>query len=53
MTSLEELGDGVYVWLQAGGESGVSNAGVVADDDGRTVIDTLMVRSQCVLPRIL
>ena len=46
MTSLEELGDGVYVWLQPGGESGVSNAGVVADDDGLTVIDTLMVRSQ-------
>jgi cyclase len=46
MTSLTELGDGVYAWLQPGGESGVSNAGVVVDDDGITVIDTLMVRSQ-------
>jgi cyclase len=43
---LHELADGVWVWLQPGGESGVSNAGVVADDDGLTVIDTLMVRSQ-------
>jgi cyclase len=44
--TLHELADGVYVWLQPGGESGVSNAGVVVDDDGVTVIDTLMVRSQ-------
>jgi glyoxylase-like metal-dependent hydrolase (beta-lactamase superfamily II) len=44
--TLHELADGVWVWLQPGGESGVSNAGVVADDDGLTVIDTLMVRSQ-------
>jgi cyclase len=43
---LEPLADGVYAWLQPGGESGVSNAGVVVDDDGITVIDTLMVRSQ-------
>jgi cyclase len=43
---LTELGDGVFAWLQPGGESGVSNAGVVVDDDGITVIDTLMVRSQ-------
>jgi cyclase len=44
--TLHPLADGVWVWLQPGGESGVSNAGVVADDDGLTVIDTLMVRSQ-------
>jgi cyclase len=44
--TLHELAEGVWVWLQPGGESGVSNAGVVADDDGLTVIDTLMVRSQ-------
>ncbi len=44
--TLHELADGAWVWLQPGGESGVSNAGVVADDDGLTVIDTLMVRSQ-------
>ena len=36
----------MYVWLQPGGETGVANAGVVVDDDGLTVIDTLMVRSQ-------
>jgi cyclase len=44
--TLHELAEGVFVWLQAGGETGVSNAGVVLDDDGLTIIDTLMVRSQ-------
>jgi cyclase len=44
--TLHELSDGVFVWLQPGGESGVSNAGIVVDEDGITVIDTLMVRSQ-------
>jgi cyclase len=44
--TLHELADGVFVWLQPGGESGVSNAGAVVDEDGVTVIDTLMVRSQ-------
>ena len=43
---LEKLGDGVWAWLQPGGGSGISNAGVVADDDGLTVVDCLMVRSQ-------
>jgi cyclase len=43
---LTEIADGVYAWLQPGGETGVSNAGVVVDDDGLTIIDTLMVRSQ-------
>lgn len=48
MTTLTELGDGVYAWLQsdAGGGTGAANAGVVIDDDGITVIDTLMVRAQ-------
>src|SRR5678816_2827563 len=46
MPKLDEIADGVWVWIQPGGESGVSNAGVVADDDGLTIIDTLMVRSQ-------
>ena len=36
----------MYVWLQPGGESGVSNAGVIVDDDGVTIVDTMMVRSQ-------
>jgi len=46
LTSLQKLADGIYAWIQPGGGSGVSNAGVVVDDDGLTVIDTLMVRSQ-------
>jgi cyclase len=44
--TLHELADGVFVWLQPGGASGVSNAGAVVDDDGVTVVDTLMVASQ-------
>lgn len=44
--TLHELADRVWVWIQPGGETGVSNAGVIADDDGLTVVDTLMVRSQ-------
>ncbi len=44
--TLHELADGVFTWLQPGGESGVSNAGAVVDDDGITVVDSLMVRSQ-------
>ncbi|MDQ3946296.1 MAG: MBL fold metallo-hydrolase [Actinomycetota bacterium] len=43
---LQPLADGVWAWIQPGGGSGISNAGVVADDDGLTVIDSLMVRSQ-------
>ena len=44
--TLHELADGVFVWLLAGGETGVANAGVIVEDDGLTVVDTLMVRSQ-------
>lgn len=44
--TLHPIADGVFVWIQPGGASGVANAGVVVDDDGLTVIDTLMVRSQ-------
>lgn len=44
--TLERIAEGVFVWIQPGGESGVSNAGVVVDEDGLTVVDTLMVRSQ-------
>lgn len=43
---LEQVADGVWVWLQLPGQSGVSNAGVIADEDGLTVVDTLMVPSQ-------
>ncbi len=44
--TLEEIADQVWVWIQPGGESGVSNAGVIEDEDGLTVVDTLMVPSQ-------
>ena len=44
--ALETIADGVMAWIQSHGESGVANAGVVVDDDGLTVVDTLMVRSQ-------
>jgi cyclase len=44
--ALEELADGVYAWIQPVGGLGVSNAGVIVDDDGITIVDTLMVRSQ-------
>ncbi len=44
--TLHEIADGVFVWLLPGGETGVANAGVIADADGLTVVDTLMVRSQ-------
>ena len=43
---LRELAPGVWVWLGAEGRDGEANAGLVADDDGLTVVDTLMVRSQ-------
>jgi cyclase len=46
VTRLDEIADGVFVWIQPGGESGVSNAGVIADEEGLTVVDALMVRSQ-------
>jgi cyclase len=44
--SLEALGDGVAAWVQAPGGHGVTNAGVLIEDDGITLVDTLMVRSQ-------
>lgn len=43
---VDQVGDGVYAWIQPHGEDGVANAGVIVDDDGITVVDTLMVRSQ-------
>jgi cyclase len=44
--SLDEVRDGVFAWVQPRAGVGVANAGVVVDDDGVTVVDTLMVRSQ-------
>src|SRR5262249_38712252 len=44
--TLHEIADGVYVWIARGTGPGWSNAGAVVDEDGITVVDTLMVRSQ-------
>jgi cyclase len=46
VAALTPVAEGVLAWIQPGGETGVANAGVVVDDDGLTVVDTLMVRSQ-------
>jgi len=46
MMPLEQLDAGVYAWLQLPGSVGRANAGVVVDEDGLTVVDTLMVPSQ-------
>lgn len=43
---LHLLAQGVYAWLQLPGSTGRANAGAVIDEDGITVVDTLMVRSQ-------
>jgi cyclase len=44
--ALEPLGEGVWAWLQQPAGHDRPNAGVVADDDGITVVDTLVVPSQ-------
>jgi cyclase len=38
---LEEVGDGIYAYLQPDGGWGWSNAGLVVDDDSTLLIDTL------------
>jgi cyclase len=40
------LADGVYAWLGEGDRHGATNAGVIVDDDGITVVDTLLAPSQ-------
>ncbi|MDQ4098293.1 MAG: MBL fold metallo-hydrolase [Actinomycetota bacterium] len=40
------LAPGVYAWVEEGHGIGFPNAGIVVDEDGVTVIDTLMVPSQ-------
>jgi glyoxylase-like metal-dependent hydrolase (beta-lactamase superfamily II) len=40
------LAPGVYSWVQEPAGHGRTNAGVVVDEDGVTVVDTLMTRSQ-------
>jgi cyclase len=44
--TLERLGDGVFAWVQSPAGHSHPNAGVVIDDDGLTVVDTLCVPSQ-------
>ena len=46
MPGLTNLAPGVYAWLQEPARHGTTNAGVVLDEDGATVIDTLMLPSQ-------
>jgi len=43
---LEPLGDGVWVWRQRPSGHGRANAGVLVEDDGATVVDTLLTPSQ-------
>lgn len=43
---LTNLVPGVYAWLQDAPGLGRPNAGVVVDEDGLTIVDTLMVPSQ-------
>lgn len=44
--SLVHLATGVYAWLQEPAGHDRTNAGVILDDDGVTVVDTLMTPSQ-------
>ena len=43
---LVPLAPGVHAWLDGRAAHGRTNAGVVVEDDGLTVVDTLMVASQ-------
>jgi glyoxylase-like metal-dependent hydrolase (beta-lactamase superfamily II) len=43
--SMEQIGTGVYAYIQRHGELGVSNAGLIVDPDGSVAIDALMVPS--------
>ena len=44
--ALDTLDTGVHAWLQEPSAAGRPNAGVVVDEDGITVIDTLLVPDQ-------
>jgi len=44
--TLDLLAPGVYAWLQLPGEPGRANAGVVVDEDGLTLVDTLLSAPQ-------
>jgi len=43
---LIELGDGVFVWAQSPASHDAPNLGIVVEEDGLTVVDTLLVPSQ-------
>jgi cyclase len=43
---LVELGPGVFAWLQLPHGHGRANAGLIVEDDGATVVDTLLTPSQ-------
>lgn len=47
VSTLTQLATGVYAWV-AGGGAGAPNAGVIVDDDGLTVVDTLLSPAQAV-----
>jgi glyoxylase-like metal-dependent hydrolase (beta-lactamase superfamily II) len=44
--ALQEVGDGVWAWIQPTAGFGVTNAGVVRDGDELTIVDSLMVPAQ-------
>jgi glyoxylase-like metal-dependent hydrolase (beta-lactamase superfamily II) len=46
VSALAPLLPGVHAWLADAPGHGATNAGVVVDDDGVTIVDTLMVPSQ-------
>lgn len=46
MTELTALAPGVHAWLDPAPDVGHPNAGVVVDEDGITLVDTLCVASQ-------
>jgi hypothetical protein len=46
MSELVPLGERVYAWMQEPAGLGHPNAGAIVDDDGVTVVDTLMLPSQ-------
>lgn len=46
MGSLDALAPGAFAWLQRPPGHGRPNAGVVVDDDGLTVVDTLLLPGQ-------
>jgi len=43
---LVELGPGVFAWVQQPHGHGRANAGLIVEDDGATVVDTLLTPSQ-------